>query len=114
MRGKFRQLIKCFSMDLNALETSKIINISYKSCKNIFHKLRIYIFTSLLKSDISKGEFELDESYFGAKRVRGKRGRGAAGKAKHQFFKETALRLFWTPKKRWKCLCADAQKLFKS
>ena len=24
--------------------------------------------------------FELDESYFGAKRVRGKRGRGAAGK----------------------------------
>ena len=26
------------------------------------------------------GTFELDESYFGAKRVRGKRGRGAAGK----------------------------------
>jgi transposase-like protein len=26
------------------------------------------------------GEFELDGSYFGAKRVRGKRGRGAAGK----------------------------------
>ena len=26
------------------------------------------------------GEFELDESYFGARRVRGKRGRGAAGK----------------------------------
>ena len=26
------------------------------------------------------GEYELDESYFGARRVRGKRGRGAAGK----------------------------------
>ena len=26
------------------------------------------------------GDFELDESYFGAKRVRGKKGRGAAGK----------------------------------
>ena len=26
------------------------------------------------------GEFEVDESYFGARRVRGKRGRGAAGK----------------------------------
>jgi transposase len=26
------------------------------------------------------GEFELDESYFGAKRVRGKHGCGAAGK----------------------------------
>ena len=28
----------------------------------------------------STGAFELDESYFGARRVRGKRGRGAAGK----------------------------------
>ena len=26
------------------------------------------------------GVFEVDESYFGAKRIRGKRGRGAAGK----------------------------------
>jgi transposase len=26
------------------------------------------------------GEFEADESYFGTKRIRGKRGRGAAGK----------------------------------
>ena len=26
------------------------------------------------------GEYELDESYFGGKRVSGKRGRGAAGK----------------------------------
>ena len=29
---------------------------------------------------IESGEFECDESYFGAHRVRGKRGRGAAGK----------------------------------
>jgi transposase-like protein len=77
---KFRQLIKCFSMDLNAYETSQIINISHKSCKNIFYKLRVYIVLNLLNNDSSKGEFELDESYFGAKRIRGKRGRGAAGK----------------------------------
>ena len=31
-------------------------------------------------SSADTGVFELDESYFGAKRVRGKRGRGAAGK----------------------------------
>ena len=32
--------------------------------------------------NISKfsGEIEIDESYFGSKRVRGKRGRGASGK----------------------------------
>ena len=31
-------------------------------------------------SSADTGVFEPDESYFGAKRVRGKRGRGAAGK----------------------------------
>ena len=78
--AKFRQLIKCFALDLNAYETSKMTNISHVSCKKIFHKLRIYIFNNLLENEITKGEFELDESYFGAKRIRGKRGRGAAGK----------------------------------
>ena len=34
----------------------------------------------LIRFAKDSGEFELDESYFGAKRVRGKRGRGAAGK----------------------------------
>ena len=33
-----------------------------------------------LHSPLGKGEIELDESYFGAKRVRGIRGRGAKGK----------------------------------
>jgi transposase len=35
---------------------------------------------SFEKNSRDLGVFELDESYFGAKRVRGKRGRGAAGK----------------------------------
>jgi transposase len=33
-----------------------------------------------INSPPSSGESELDESYFGARRVRGKRGRGAVGK----------------------------------
>jgi len=78
--AKFRELIKCFSLDLNAYETSKITNISHVTCKKIFHKLRVYIVKNLISNDKSLGEFELDESYFGAKRIRGKRGRGAAGK----------------------------------
>lgn len=78
--GKFRELIKCFSLDLNAYETSKITNISHVSCKKIYQKLRVHIFNHLLNEDTSYGEFECDESYFGAKRIRGKRGRGAAGK----------------------------------
>jgi len=77
---KFRHLIKCFSLDLNAHETSQIVNISHTTCKKIFQKLRVYIYKNLLINNMDDGEFELDESYFGAKRVRGKRGRGAAGK----------------------------------
>ncbi len=80
LKRKFRQLLKCFSLDLNAHESSKITNISHVTCKKIFHKLRIYILINLVDNNFDKGEYELDESYFGAKRVRGKRGRGAAGK----------------------------------
>ena len=35
---------------------------------------------SLKEQEKELGEFELDERYFGARRVRGKRGRGSAGK----------------------------------
>ena len=35
---------------------------------------------SMVEASKESGVFEVDESYFGAKRVRGKRGRGAAGK----------------------------------
>ena len=35
---------------------------------------------SLLQSDTLVGQIEVDESYFGARRVREKRGRGAKGK----------------------------------
>jgi len=78
--GKFRQLLKCFALDLNAYETSKLTNISHRSCKVIHAKLRLHIATFCMDHPAETGEFELDESYFGARRVRGKKGRGAAGK----------------------------------
>ena len=48
-------------------------------------RVRLYpeIYSLQLTLDQSKpltGEVEIDESYFGASRVRGKRGRGASGK----------------------------------
>jgi transposase-like protein len=46
-----------------------------------FNRIRkILLLESLQERGVETGEFEPDESYFGAKRVRGKRGRGAAGK----------------------------------
>ena len=77
---KFRHLIKCFSLDLNAFEAHKIVNISHRSCKVIYGKLRWYIAHFLQESKAATGEFECDESYFGPRRIRGKKGRGAMGK----------------------------------
>lgn len=76
----FRQLLRCFALDLNAYETSELTGISHRSCKVIYAKLRLHIARFCIDNPMQSGEFELDESYFGAKRIRGKRGRGAAGK----------------------------------
>jgi transposase-like protein len=77
---KFREITKCFAMDFTAHNTAEITNISRNTINKYYNKIRERIV--LLSRDTGKigGEIELDESYFGAKRVRGKRGRGAAGK----------------------------------
>jgi transposase-like protein len=78
---KFREIIKYFSLDFTATNTSKLTGISRNTINKLFNKIRHHLFANnLILSDKENGEFELDESYFGAKRVRGKRGRGAAGK----------------------------------
>jgi transposase len=68
-------------LDFTATNTAELTGISRNSVNKIYSQLRLKIF--LLAVDGQEkfsGEVELDESYFGAKRVRGKRGRGAAGK----------------------------------
>ena len=78
---KFRQIIKCFLMDFTATDTSKLLKINRNTINRIFNSIREKIFKTLDNKKRSlTGDIELDESYFGAKRVRGKRGRGAGGK----------------------------------
>ena len=56
------------------------VNFLFRVCR-VNQTFRKHLFANNLNlSEKENGEFELDESYFGAKRVRGKRGRGAAGK----------------------------------
>ena len=80
---KFRQVIKCFSLDLTASDTAVISGLSRNSINTLFNQIRQKIFLlaqAEAGEEKTSGVFELDESYFGAKRIRGKRGRGAAGK----------------------------------
>lgn len=76
---KFRQILKCFSSDYTAKVTSEITGISRPTINNLYHRFRLRI---VLIVDEGKfdGEVEVDEAYFGARRIRGKRGRGAKGK----------------------------------
>ena len=78
---KFRIILKYFAEDETASKTSKYAGISCNLINGIFHKIRVRIAEVSIASAPELGEFEVDESYFGARRVRGKRGRGAAGKA---------------------------------
>ena len=77
---KFRQLIRCFVMDFTATDTAEMIGVSVRSVNNIYLKLRARLAESCELASPLQGAVEVDESYFGACRVRGKRGRGAYGK----------------------------------
>ena len=81
--AKFRQSIKCFSLDLTASDSSQMCGLSRNTINKLFNQIRQRIFVlahTEAGEQKSLGLFECDESYFGAKRIRGKRGRGAAGK----------------------------------
>ncbi len=78
--AKFRQLIRYFAMDFTATDTAQLTDISLRSVNTIYLKLRRQIAVVCEQQSPLQGAVEVDESYFGARRVRGKRGRGAYGK----------------------------------
>ena len=78
--AQFRHLIKCFSLDLTATETAQLSSLSLRSVTVIFDRLRCRIARWCEQSAPLEGTIEIDESYFGPKRIPGKRGRGAGGK----------------------------------
>jgi transposase-like protein len=77
-----RKIIDCFYLDLTASQSVEIAGFSRNTVNRFFNIFREAILFASKKEECIKmdGEIELDESYFGARRVRGKRGRGAAGK----------------------------------
>lgn len=77
---KFKEIVKCFSLDITATKTAQLTGVSRQTINNIYKKVRQRIKQICDKEFPLKGEVEVDESYFGARRVRGKRGRGSYGK----------------------------------
>jgi len=77
---KFREIIKYFALDLTANRTAQLIGLTHKSVNQIYLKIRLRLAQDCQRESPFCGEVEVDESYFGARRVKGKRGRGASGK----------------------------------
>jgi transposase len=78
---KYRDILKLFLLDIEATKVSELTQISRPTINKIFLYFRQIIAKNCEENSVfEKGEIELDESYFGAKRVKGKRGRGAKGK----------------------------------
>ena len=78
--AKFRQLIRLFAMDFTASDTAQLSGISRRSVTDIYGRLRRKIVQWAARPVPLGGTVEVDESYFGPKRIPGKRGRGAGGK----------------------------------
>jgi transposase len=77
---KFREIIRYFSLDLEAGKISKLSGISRPTINKILTKIREKIAEFCADEAKFSGVVEVDESYFGPKRVRGKRGRGSGKK----------------------------------
>lgn len=79
--AQFRTILKLFCLEMAASKTAQFTGLSRVTINRIFDLIRERIAQLCeTESPFVNGEVELDESYFGARRVRGKRGRGAQGK----------------------------------
>ena len=76
---RLKKLFRCFCEDLTATQTAAVLNLNRNTVNRYYQYFRVRIvdYQESLAPDFS-GEVELDESYFGPRRSRGRRGRGTA------------------------------------
>ena len=94
-----RDILKAFSLDLTAEDRASLTGVSRNAINRLFMKLRYRLCALSQQSEDIEGEVELDESYFGARRIRGKRGRGRQDPA------------LWPTQTEWSCLRRNREKL---
>ncbi len=78
--AKFRELVKYFSVDLTAIQIARLSGINRNTVNRYLRLIRERILDECERHRKLFGVVEVDESLFGARRVKGKRGRGAYGK----------------------------------
>ena len=78
--AKFREFLRCFALDLTATQTARVTRLNRNTVNRLIRVVRETIAEECEKATPLRGTVEVDESYFGPRRVRGKRGRGAGRK----------------------------------
>ena len=78
--AKFRQIVRLFALDLEATKVAQLAHVSRRTINRFFHEFRVRMAHECEAHAPVRGTVEVDESYFGRRRIRGKRGRGAGGK----------------------------------
>ena len=75
--SKFREVLKHFAHDLDANTIASLVQLNRNTVNRYLNLFRKRIAEYCEQQSPFKGEIEVDESYFGGKRIKGKRGRGA-------------------------------------
>lgn len=77
---KTRQIIKLFAYDLTATQIAQVAGLNRNTINKYLTAIRKRVAEFCENESPVSGIVEVDESFFGAKRIKGKRGRGAYGK----------------------------------
>ena len=78
--AKFRQVVRLFCEDMTATQIASLTGLNRKTVNRLLLHIRKVIAAYCEDTYPLSGEVEVDESYFGPRRVRGVRGRGAGKK----------------------------------
>lgn len=78
--AKFRELLRLFSLNLEATQISELTGLNRNTVNRFLKAIRVRLAEFCEQKSPFSGEIEVDESFFGARRIKGKRGRGAYGK----------------------------------
>ncbi len=77
---QFWRLLRLFVMDLEATKVADLTALNRNTVNRYFLAIRQRIARVCEQEAPLRGTIEVDESYFGPRRVKGKRGRGAGSK----------------------------------
>ena len=72
--------MRLFSVDLDASQIARLTGLSRNAVNRYLKAMRQRLVEYCEAQSPFSGEVEVDESFFGARRIKGKRGRGAFGK----------------------------------